>query len=173
MRKQICTRTRILLAVFFIAGCSKTTNMNDTDTLETNEQMNISQGESEQLLPERVMDRIAENYGLNNAQDYESRIEDMSKDAIVMLCQSESGKYTAYGFISPEYGQTGILIDNIINSESNWNYWGEATWTYSDSKPMISEQGEYNVIFTYTQGNGLEKTVYFDTFDTGTMSIKE
>jgi hypothetical protein len=110
---------------------------------------------------------------LNNAQDYNNEVEDISEDAIVVLCQSESGKYTAYGFISPEYGRTGILIDNIIDGESNWNEFDELTWTYGDSKPTLSEQGEYNVVFTYTQGNGLEKSICFETFDTGTMAVKE
>lgn len=154
-------------------GCSKSTNVNHINMPDTNEQTGMLQTETEQPLLREVMDRITENYGLHNAKDYKNKIEDMSKDAVVILCQSESGKYTAYGFISPEYGQMGILIDNVIDGESNWNYFDEYSWAYGASKPVLSEQGEYNVIFTYTQGNGLEQTIYFDTFDTGTMSVRE
>jgi hypothetical protein len=185
MKKQICTRIWIFLTLFFITGCSKSTNVDYVDTSETseqmsvvetsdtNEQMSISQTEAEQLSQWEIMNRIIDNCGLNNAQDYNNEIEDMSEDAIVVLCQADSGKYTAYGFISPEYGRTGILIDNVIDGESNWNYFDELTWTYGDSQPILSEQGEYNVIFTYTKGNGLEQTIYFENFDTGTMSVKE
>lgn len=173
MKKQVYTRIWILLLSLFIMGCSKPTNAGPIDALVENDQTSMLQAETEQLSRWEVMDRIVENYGLNNAQGYQNEIEDRTKDAIVLLCQSESGKYTAYGFISPEYGQTGILIDNIIDGESNWNYFDDYTWTYGDSKPALSEQGEYGVTFTYTQGNGPEQTIYYDTFDTGTMSVRK
>lgn len=121
-----------------------------------------------------VMDRILENQKLDEAIMYESGAEDGLKDAIVLLCKSESGKYEAYGFISAEYGKCGILINNIVDGGSNWNYFEEG-WAYGDDRPTLEEKGEYGVLFTFRQEvNGAYETnsMYFDTYDTGTMSIK-
>lgn len=85
-----------------------------------------------------------------------------------------SGKYEAYGFISAEYGKRGILINNIVDGGSNWNYF-EEDWAYGDDRPTLEEKGEYEVLFTFGQEvNEVYKThsMYFDTYDTGTMSIK-
>lgn len=69
-----------------------------------------------------VMYSIADSQGLDGAVDYESGMQDGQKDALVFLCRSESGKYEAYGFISTEYGKNGLLINNVINDQDNWNF---------------------------------------------------
>ena len=122
-----------------------------------------------------VMDRILVNQGLNNSLEYENGLEDVLKDTIVKLCTSESGQYTAFGFISPEYGRSGILINNILDGQDNWNYF-EEPWSYSSAIPALEEQGEYKVLFTYSRNNGTKeelREMYFDTYDTGTMSVRE
>lgn len=127
-------------------------------------------GENTRL--EEVMIRILTNQGLDNVLDFEDGSEYPQEDKVILLCTSEGGKYEAFGFVSPEYGTAGILLNNIIDGEDNWNYYYE-TWSYGDVKPTLQEQGEYGVIFTFTQGNGDEREIYFDTYDTGTMSARE
>lgn len=72
-----------------------------------------------QVSLQRVMDRIT-GQGLELAIPYENGHIGIQEDALIKLCVSENGKYEAYGFISPEYGQRGILLNNIIDGDGNW-----------------------------------------------------
>ncbi len=118
----------------------------------------------------KMMDRFCAEQGLENAVDYAAGIEEYM---LVRLCVSESGKYEAYGLISPEYGKKGILINNIIDGEYNTNYFEEETWTYASGQPEFEEISDYEVVFTFwKEENGFDviRSIYFDTYDTGTMS---
>lgn len=122
-----------------------------------------------------VMDSIVENQGLEGAVDYNSAMQTDLKKAIVSFCKSESGKYTAYGFISAEYGKNGILINNVIDGQDNWNFF-EEKWSYGDTLPTLEEKADYEVLFTFTQendGKDYKRSICFDTYDTGTMTIRE
>ena len=124
----------------------------------------------EARLRQTEMERIVQEIGLEHARPYEDRAEAENEDAIVRLCQSESGRYAAYGFISPQYGRMGVLITNRIDGEDNWNEFDGYAWSYGEQQPTLTEEDDgYIVLFTYTQGDGSERTVRFDTFDTGTM----
>lgn len=117
------------------------------------------------------MDEMLLEIGLEHAAGYDEAAVDCSKDQIVFLCQSPSGHYRAYGFISPEYGMQGILIDNRIGQESNHNYFLK-TWVPSSERPSLRESEDfYHVVFTICQekGKGMEE-IHFTTYDTGTMS---
>lgn len=176
MGKKTDAMIWILLTAVLITGCSSPAGIHSAQE-PVSETVSAVHADSLQAIPterelQQVIDRITQEYDLNNTEAYKNKIEDLSKDAIVLLCQSGSGKYKAYGFISPEYGQQGILIDHVIDGESNWNYFNEWTWAYSTAAPTLTETGEYDVIFTFTQGNGLEKTFYFECYDTGTMAVK-
>lgn len=180
-REKVCVGLGILLLSWCLNGCSQNVADKEIDAeiqiSKSIEQTNTFQHTSnnQTLSLSEVMNRIIAKQGLNNVLDYESKIEDISKDMIILLCQSECGKYTAYGFISPEYGKKGILIDNIIDGQSNWNYF-EENWYYEDTRPTLEEVGEYEVIFTFMQdNNGTDniRKIWFDSFDTGTMSMRE
>ena len=64
----------------------------------------------------------------------------------------------------------GILLNYRINGENNYNYLEES---FSYGNANLQEQGENNVIFTFTQENDIVRKLNFETFDTGTMSLKE
>lgn len=128
-------------------------------TEDTDEEMTISE----------MMDRFCAEQGLENAVDYAVGIEEYM---LVRLCVSESGKYEAYGLISPQYGKKGILINNIIDGEYNTNYFEEETWTYASGQPKFEEISDYEVIFTFWKEEDdfdIIRSIYFDTYDTGTM----
>ena len=80
---------------------------------------------------------IVDKIGLENAAAYEEGIGDILSNQIILLCESPSGHYKAYGFISPEYGMNGILIDNIINQQSNYNFFSQK-WVYSENTPTLN-----------------------------------
>lgn len=193
-QRKICIGIGIFLLALCISGCNKSSSENETIEINENEIIEINENEIIEIfesveradalqstsvyqVPElwEVMDRITKEQELSKAEDYKSGIDTISRDSIVRLCQSESGRYTAYGFISSEYGKKGILIDYIVDGGSNWNYFFEK-WCYGSILPTLEENGEYEVTFTFMQeknGNEDIKRIVFDTFDTGTMSMRE
>ncbi len=128
-------------------------------------------GLTDQISLERVMDRVASDIGLKNAIGYEKGYIGLQKDALIKLCVSKTGKYEAYGIISPEYGQRGILLNNIIDGEDNWNYF-DSNWGYGKHVPVIKETVPYEVQFSYYLEDGSWIELEFDTYETGTMSVR-
>lgn len=162
-------------------GCATNTQPNNTANIQTQTEQN-TQTQSEQEIQtqtkqnedipslQEVMDRVVSSQNLNTALNYEASITNLTEDNIVLLCTSENSKYEAYGIISPEYGLKGILLNYRINGENNYNYLEES---FSYGNANLQEQGENNVIFTFTQENDIVRKLNFETFDTGTMSLKE
>ena len=67
------------------------------------------------------------------------------------------------------------MLNNILDWGENWNYL-EEPWAYGAAKPTLEELAEYEVLFSFTQkhdGKEVEQQIYFDTYDTGTMSVRE
>ena len=154
-------------------GCATNTQPNNTANLQTQTEQNTqTQTKQDENIPslQEVMDRVVSSQNLDNALNYEASITNLTEDSIVLLCTSESSKYEAYGIISPEYGMNGILLNYRINGENNYNDLEES---FSYGNANLQEQGENNVIFTFTQENDIVRKLNFETFDTGTMSLKE
>ena len=198
MKRSMVNLLTLSLLVLGISGCSRSSAVEQTQTGTVEQTETVKQAETvepaepESSTPEqtdtsmnsddtleqtlyRVMSRILTDQGLDHAIDYDNGLEDISKDAIVKLCTSESGQYEAYGFISSEYGKTGILLNNILDWGENWNYL-EEPWSYGAAKPTLEEPAEYEVLFSFTQkndGKEVVRQIYFDTYDTGTMSMRE
>lgn len=60
--------------------------------------------------------------------------------------------------------------------ENNTNYFAEETWTYASGQPKLEEMSTHEVIFTFwKEENGYEsiRSIYFDTYDTGTMEPRD
>ena len=153
-----------------VTGTEQNTDVNQGD-IKNNENVDSAINNDEKITFDK-MNEIINEVGLENAVDYDERIEDVWKNQIIFLCESQSGRYKAYGFISPEYGMQGILIDNIIENTSNHNYFLKK-WVYSAERPTLSESDDfYQVTFTVGQSEeeGMQE-IYFTTYDTGTMSV--
>ena len=168
----------LLFMISCVTGCGINKEnrelLTETATIEENSEASKLL-KSQTLSLNDVMDSIVEIQGLEGAVDYNSAMQNDLKDAIVFLCKSESGKYEAYGFISAEYGKNGILINNVIDGQDNWNFF-EEKWSYGDTLPTLEEKADYEVFFTFTQENGgkdYKRSIYFDTYDTGTMTMRE
>ena len=131
--------------------------------------------ETEDVPLDQVMDRILENVGMENAYPYHNTIEWLPGDVLILLCTSQNKKFEVYGFISPEYGNKGIMINNIIDGDYNISYF-EEEWVYDRIQPQIEETGEYKAIFRFRQESEdgiVGREIYFDTFDSGTVSESE
>lgn len=173
----------ILFTCILLTGCGKKDYVKETDNAVITEtdsdvskdtmENNDSSKDNDGKITYDKMNEIINKIGLENAVDYNEGIEDVLKDQIVFLCESPSGRYKAYGFISSEYGKQGILIDNIIDNESNHNYFFKK-WIYSTEQPTLSESDDfYQVTFKICQDEeeGM-KEINFMTYDTGTMSAE-
>lgn len=184
MKKVIYLITISVICIMLI-GCENTNSVMESDTvvaieqsIDTNEgaspkgdntEIDINNG-SEEEIPLNKMQEIVDKIGLENAAAYEEGIGDILSNQIILLCESPSGHYKAYGFISPEYGMHGILIDNIINQQSNYNFFSQK-WVYSENPPTLNESDDfYQVTFTICQNQeeGMQE-ISFVTYDTGTM----
>lgn len=184
MKKVIYLITISVICIMLI-GCENTNSVMESDTaaaieqsIDTNEgasqkgdntEIDINNG-SEEEVPLNKMQEIVDKIGLENAAAYEEGIGDILSNQIILLCESPSGHYKAYGFISPEYGMNGILIDNIINQQSNYNFFSQK-WVYSENTPTLNESDDfYQVTFTICQNQeeGMQE-ISFVTYDTGTM----
>ncbi len=128
-------------------------------------------GLTDKISLESVMNRVASKVGLENAIGYEKGYFELQKDALIKLCTSESGKHEAYGILSLEYGKRGILLNNIIEGEDNWNYF-DSDWGYGKKTPKLIETGDYEVQFSYYLEDNSWNELYFDTYETGTMSVR-
>ena len=184
MKKVVYGITISVICIMLI-GCENKDSVMESNTVTAVEQnvdtnkgaspkdgsieIDINNG-SEEEIPLNKMQEIVDKIGLENATDYGEGIEDILSNQIIFLCESPSGHYKAYGFISPEYGMNGILIDNIINQQSNYNFFSQK-WVYSENPPTLNESDDfYQVIFTICQNQeeGM-KEISFATYDTGTM----
>ena len=184
MKKVVCILT-ISIACIMLIGCGDKDSVKEYGTVAAIEQnIDINDGatekddnieidinnSNEEDIPRNKMQEIVNEIGLENAVAYGEEIQDVLSNQIILLCESPSGHYKAYGFISPEYGMNGILIDNIIDQQSNHNFFSQK-WVYSKICPTLNESDDfYQVIFTICQNQeeGM-KEILFDTYDTGTM----
>lgn len=140
------------------------------------EQENEASPEELEVSLNDVMNRIFTDIGFENAFPYNNTVDLKEGDALIKLCTSSDGKYEAYGCISAEYGYQGIFLNDIIDGEDNVNYL-EDSWAYGigNEPPTLEVPEEYEVIFTFFQKQEeevVQREYYFDTYDTGTMYLR-
>lgn len=142
-----------------------------------------------QEVEEQVQDRmdsiLAELDGdLSRAYAWVNTAE-FKEDANVLIKMAEdpTGQYAAYGFLCGEYGSYGILLNDKLNGEDNWNYF-YTPWAYtgsSDVKPAMEKAADgYSGTFTFpapandpVKSSIQIKTWKLKSYDTGTIEIED
>lgn len=142
-----------------------------------------------QEIEEQVQDRmdsiLAELDGdLSRAYPWVNTAE-FKEDANVLIKMAEdpTGQYAAYGFLCGEYGSYGILLNDKLNGEDNWNYF-YTPWAYtgtSDSEPTMEKAADgYSGTFTFpapasdpADSSIQVKTWKLQSYDTGTIEIED
>lgn len=142
-----------------------------------------------QEIEEQVQDRmdsiLAELDGdLSRAYPWVNTAE-FKEDANVLIKMAEdpTGQYAAYGFLCGEYGSYGILLNDKLNGEDNWNYF-YIPWAYtgsSDVKPAMEKAADgYSGTFTFpapandpVKSSIQIKTWKLQSYDTGTIEIED
>ena len=142
-----------------------------------------------QEIEEQVQDRmdsiLAELDGdLSKAYPWVNTAE-FKEDANVLIKMAEdpTGQYAAYGFLCGEYGSYGILLNDKLNGEDNWNYF-YTPWAYtgsSDVEPAMEKAADgYSGTFTFpapandpVKSSIQIKTWKLQSYDTGTIEIED
>lgn len=142
-----------------------------------------------QEVEEQVQDRmdsiLAELDGdLSKAYPWVNTAE-FKEDANVLIKMAEdpTGQYAAYGFLCGEYGNYGILLNDKLNGEDNWNYF-YTPWAYtgsSDVEPAMEKAADgYSGTFTFpapandpVKSSIQIKTWKLQSYDTGTIEIED
>ena len=142
-----------------------------------------------QEVEEQVQDRmdsiLAELDGdLSRAYAWVNTAE-FKEDANVLIKMAEdpTGQYAAYGFLCGEYGSYGILLNDKLNGEDNWNYF-YTPWAYtgvSDSEPTMEKAADgCSGTFTFptpasdpVKSSIQIKTWKLQSYDTGTIEIED
>lgn len=102
---------------------------------------------------------------------------------LIKMAEDSTGQYAAYGFLCGEYGRYGILLNDKLNGEDNWNYF-YTPWAYtgvSDSEPTMEKAADgYSGTFTFpapasdpADSRIQVKTWKLQSYDTGTIEIED
>ena len=104
-------------------------------------------------------------------------------NVLIKMAEDPTGQYAAYGFLCGEYGSYGILLNDKLNGEDNWNYF-YTPWAYtgtSDSEPTMEKATDgYSGTFTFpapasdpADSSIQVKTWKLQSYDTGTIEIED
>lgn len=104
-------------------------------------------------------------------------------NVLIKMAEDPTGQYAAYGFLCGEYGSYGILLNDKLNGEDNWNYF-YTPWAYtgsSDVKPAMEKTADgYSGTFTFpapandpVKSSIQIKTWKLQSYDTGTIEIED
>lgn len=126
-----------------------------------------------------IIDRVVVGIGLENAYAWNNTA-DFKEDAdiLIKMAADSTGEFEVYGISSAEYGDYGMLLNDIINGEDNWNYVYEP-WFYTgapNDQPTLEWTDDGELIFSYIckDENG-EETWYHRVvdcgYDTGHMEL--
>lgn len=141
--------------------------------------------EIEEQVQDRMDSILAELDGdLSRAYAWVNTAE-FKEDANVLIKMAEdpTGQYAAYGFLCGEYGSYGILLNDKLNGEDNWNYF-YTPWAYtgsSDVEPAMEKAADgYSGTFTFpapandpVKSSIQIKTWKLQSYDTGTIEIED
>ncbi len=101
-----------------------------------------------------VMDRIVEQADLGDAMTFDDYQLDSSEigDQLITMDSTADGEIVLYGVNSTEYGARGLIVDHIINGESNMNYL-DYEWSYR-SDPHLWRPSTDDIAFSLYTGGG-------------------
>lgn len=126
-----------------------------------------------------VLSEVVSRVGLENAYSWNNTVE-FTEDAevLIKMANDETGEYEVYGIMSAEYGAFGLLLNDKIDGEDNWNF-AYVPWFYSgapDDQPVLEQTSDGKFLFTYVYAYDdapLWRECILDCgYDTGDMELK-
>lgn len=98
------------------------------------------------------MERVISSIGLENAYPWNNTVElQRNADAIIKMAGDDTGRFEIYGIMSAKYGTCGLLLNDWIDGEQNWNF-EFVPWYYSGApsdQPILEPDGNGKYIFAY------------------------
>lgn len=125
------------------------------------------------------LSRVVGTVGLENAYPWSNTVDlKQNADTLIKMAGDESGRYEIYGIMSKKYGTYGLLLNDWIGGDENWNF-AFVPWYYSGTptdEPVLSldENGTYMFSYVYAYEDGVpmwQENVLDCGYDTGHMEL--
>jgi len=124
------------------------------------------------------LSEVVNRVGLENAFSWNNTVDfKEDADALIKMAGDETGEYEIYGIMSAEYGTYGLLLNDRIDGEDNWNF-EYVTWYYTgapDDQPVLeqSEDGKYvfSYVYKYDDVPYWRECILDCGYDTGHMEL--
>lgn len=126
------------------------------------------------------MERVVSSIGLENAYLWNQAADlESNADALIKMASDETGRFEIYGIMSAKYGTYGLLLNDWIDGEQNWNY-AYVPWYYAgeaSSQPILEPDGTgkytFAYIYQYEDGVPMWNECILDCgYDTGHMELR-
>ena len=139
---------------------SKTKGDNDSNGESAEEQSSVTpqnlEGPQEPDANEDAvyeeLNRVVSTIGLENAYPWNNTVEfKPNADVLIKMASDGSGRFEIYGIMSEKYGSYGLLLNDWIGGEQNWNF-ALVPWYYSGApsdQPILESDGKGRYIFAY------------------------
>ena len=139
---------------------SKTKGDNDSNGESAEEQNSVTpQNLEEPQEPDanedavyEELNRVVSTIGLENAYPWNNTVEfKPNADVLIKMASDGSGRFEIYGIMSEKYGSYGLLLNDWIGGEQNWNF-ALVPWYYSGApsdQPILESDGKGRYIFAY------------------------
>ncbi len=131
----------------------------NTENLQESEQEQTEESESQSLEPDMNSEdvfvelaRVVGNVGLENAYPWNNTVDlKEDADALIKMASDETGRFEIYGIMSAKYGTYGLLLNDWIDGEQNWNF-AYVPWVYSGApseQPILEPDGNGKYVFAF------------------------
>ena len=160
-------------------------DVENTENLQETEQEQTEESELQSLDSDmnsedvqRELERIVSSVGLENAYPWNNTVELSSDtDALIKMASDETGRFEIYGIMSAKYGTYGLLLNDWIDGEQNWNF-AYVPWVYSGApseQPILEPDGNgkymFAYIYTYDDVPLWQEYILDCGYDTGHMEL--
>ena len=103
-----------------------------------------------------IMNRVLSEVGFENAYNWNNTVEfKEDADVLIKMATDSTGEYEVYGIISAKLRSYGMILNNIIDGNDNWNYVYEP-WEYTgapNDEPVLWWTADGKLMFSYVYAN--------------------
>ncbi len=134
-------------------------DVENTENLQESEQEQTEASELQSQEPDMNSEdvfvelaRVVGNVGLENAYPWNNTVDlKEDADALIKMASDETGRFEIYGIMSAKYGTYGLLLNDWIDGEQNWNF-AYVPWVYTGApseQPILEPDGNGKYVFAY------------------------
>lgn len=128
---------------------------------------------------QKELERVVSSVGLENAYPWNNTVNFKSDaDVLIKMASDETGRFEIYGIMSAKYGTYGLLLNDWVGGEQNWNL-EYVPWMYTgvqSDQPILEPDGNgkytFAYVYQYDDGVPLWRECILDCgYDTGHMEL--